>query len=69
MNNYKIVNEYTDSRVAKGKELYPEHGSGHAFALGVLEAQAGSILSHLEIYHPDAYNSVVGMFDVQEETN
>jgi len=68
-NNYKIVNEYTDNRVAKGKELYPENVSGHAYALGALEAKAMMMLSHLEIYHPDAYNSVVGMFDVQEETN
>jgi len=68
-NNFKIVDEYTSSMIVKGKESYSECSSGYAYALGALESKAMMILSHLEIYHPDAYNSVVGMFDVQEETN
>jgi len=67
MNNFKIVGKYVDSKVGEGVRLYGSQG--RSYALGALESKAGSILWHLEIYHPDAYNSVVGMFDVQEGDN
>ena len=67
MDNFKIVNKFVDSKIMEGKNCY--EGTGHPFALGALEGQASMLLLHLEIYYPDAYNSVVGMFDVQEETN
>ena len=67
MSNFKIVGKFVDREIMDGKNC--RGGTGHAYALGALEAKAMTILTHLEIYHPDAYNSVVGMFDTQEETN
>jgi len=66
-NNFKIVNKFVDSKIMEGKNYH--EGTGHSFALGALEGEVSMLLVRLEIYHPDAYNSVVGMFDTQEEAN
>jgi len=57
MNNFTVVNEYVESKIvqcAMEDRKYP-----HSFALGALQSQMACILTKLEMYHPDAYNTVV----------
>jgi hypothetical protein len=57
MNNHNLVGDYVESKITQCALEDRKHP--HSFALGSLTAQMAAILTKLEMYHPDAYNSVV----------
>lgn len=61
MKSRDISDRFAEDLIKSAEEKYGDQFA-HSFVAGYLEARIGSILSNLEMKHPEAYNDTVETF-------
>lgn len=59
MNNMKLVQEFTEAKIAQGITSSNRTQNGYAYALGCLGVIVADLLVTLEIRHPKTYEGKV----------